>query len=40
MHVAGKFSGNNAWKKWINENFDKKSLANEQIGHKVINCNY
>ena len=24
MHVAGKFGSNNAWQKWMNENFNKK----------------
>ena len=37
-YIARKFGGNNVLVKVNDENFGKKSLANEWISQKIINC--
>ena len=38
--IGEQFGGDNVWRKWMDKAFGEKSLANEQIEQKVINCNY
>ena len=39
-HIAGKCGGNNVWQKLMDKPCGEKSLAHEQIGQNIINCNY
>ena len=39
-HLVGNFGGANVWRKQMDKDLGKKSLVNEEISQKVINCNY